>query len=907
MRFMPKYCAALLITALVCVSFYAKGQSNNTTLAEADRLAMLYNWPRAIPLYVKAQSEFRSAGDKEGELEARLGWIQAEAYQEPSEALADEVQAGLDNPAVRATPTLMLRCLVAKGTVEEQVNENSSRVTWEKVQKLAGQLKDRRWQARAQAELGEIDFLDGNVAAATANLKAALITMYLNGDMGGAIYYGSIVGNGLVEAGQPEKGIVYCQTAINNAPNIKDLGFPFMAYEGEARGLIALHQYAAARKVLDRAIGEAQKQAAFAAEAQLLVVRGQDDMATNPLRSIQELQQATAFSREHDFRHVLAWATFELATAYREQGQLALAQRYAALAERRTEGVNDKYHLPEDLALLADLAAEAGHVKQAERLYARAEDVTNGLLLTLPSRQVEGSLMATLSNVYLGHFRLTALELNNLSQAFGIIESARGRAMADQLRSGAQIELPKDRITQGAQQELNRLQIQLLHETSASKRTALLQRLFEVEQVLGPAGGPPTSFQRATLQAAPAKLPDVQRQLNGDTAILEYVLDSPSSFCLYITHGSAGLITLPASRAELDKLVASYRKLVRTRIGTIAGAHTLYADLIEPLPPQALKRRLIIVPDGSLNLIPFDALTDSSGHYVLDAHVVTYTPSATVLRLIGGTKRVNTNPITFLGVGGVEYGVLTADASPDAKPAPDGKGGTSNPFDPKAEPLRDLSGSRDEVTAAGKVFGGSSVLLLGRNATKVAFMDEPLGRFKIIHIAAHGVDSPIFPDRAALVLGEDPEHHDDGLLQVRDIERLHLNAELVTLSACDTGAGRLEGEEGIENIERAFLFAGARSVLASLWTASDVYTTELMGQFYRNLATGEDEGDALRKAKLALLKEYRSQATPFYWAGFTLVGAVSASLETRRNYAASLREAVFSDPQSHLRNLGVGN
>jgi hypothetical protein len=187
MKFMPKYFGALLITALVCVSFYAKGQSNNTTLAEADRLAILYNWPRAIPLYVKAQSEFRSAGDKEGELEARLGWIQAEAYQEPSEALADEVQADLDNPAVRATPTLMLRCLVAKGTVEEQVNENSSRVTWEKVQKLAGQLKDHRWQARAQAELGEIDFLDGNVAAATANLKAALITMYLNGDMGGAI------------------------------------------------------------------------------------------------------------------------------------------------------------------------------------------------------------------------------------------------------------------------------------------------------------------------------------------------------------------------------------------------------------------------------------------------------------------------------------------------------------------------------------------------------------------------------------------------------------------------------------------------------------------------------------------------------------------------------------------------
>ncbi len=881
---MPRYRAAFLIAFLLSFSFCAKGQPNNAkaTLVEAERLAMLYNWPRAIPLYVKAGNEFRAANDKVGELEARLGWIQAQAYQEPSEALANEVQADLQNPIVLATPALMLRCLTAKGSVEEQVNENSSRATWEKVEKLADQVKDPRWRARAQAELGEIDFLDGNVAAAIANMKSALVSMYFNGDMGAAIYYGSMVGNGLVEAGQPEKGIGYCRTAIQMSPTIKDLGFPFMAYEGEARGLIALRQYAAARKALDDAIKEAQRQSAFAAEAQLLVVRGLADMATNPAQSIQDLQQATAFCQQHDFQHVLAWATFELATAYRQQGDFPQAQHYATLAEQRTEGVDDKYHLPEDLALMADLAAGAGHAKQAERLYARAEDVTNGLLLTLPSREVESSLIAPLSNVYLGHFRLAALKLNNVSHAFQIIESARGRSIVDQLRNGARIELPEDQITEGAQQELNRLQIQLLHETSPAKRAALLQRLFEAEQLLAPASGTQTPFQKATLQASPVALRDVQQQLNGDTAILEYVLDDPKSFCLLITHDGAGVITLPASRAELDELVASYQKLVRTRTATIPASSTLYADLIKPLPAQALKRRLIVIPDGQLNLIPFDALTDVGGHYVLETHVVTYAPSATVMQILEEAKSANTNPLTFLGIGGVEYRGLTADASPSAQPAPNGAASISNPFDPKAEPLRDLSGSRDEVTAGGKIFGSSSVLLLGSAATKVAFMAEPLGRFKVIHIAAHGVASPMFPDRAALVLGEDPAHHDDGLLQVRDIERLQLNAALVTLSACDTGAGRLEGEEGIENIERAFLFAGARSVLASLWTASDVYTTDLMEDFYRNLAAGQDEADALRNAKLGLIEQFRSQATPFYWAGFTLVGNTARPIETRQ-------------------------
>lgn len=882
---MPKHCTAPLIAVLVSFSFVAIGQSNNakTTLAQADRLAMFYNWPQALPLYAKAEHEFRNASDQDGELEARLGWITAEAYQEPSETLSSEVQADLQNARVHASPALMLRCLVAKATVEEQVNENSSRVTWQKVEQLAGQLRHPRWQARAQAELGEIDFLDGNVAAATAKLKSALISMYLQGDMGGAIYYGSMVGNGLVEAGQPEKGIVYCQTAIKTAPTIKGLGFPFMAYEGEARGLIALRRYDEARKSLDEAIKLAHTQSAFAAEAQLLVVRGLDDMATDPTRSIQELQPATVFCQQHHFQHVLAWATFELAAAYQHQGKLAQAERYAALAEQRTESANDKYHLPEDLALMAALAAKAGHAKQAQRLYARAEDVTNGLLLTLPSRQVESSLIATLSNVYLGHFRLAALKLNNVSEAFKIIESARGRSIADQLRSSEQIELPKNQITEGAQRELNQLQIQLLHETSSDKRRALLQRLFEVEQVLGPANELRTTVQQATLRANSANLRQVQQLLKPDAAILEYVLDDPRSLCLWITHSHAGLVTLSANGNQLDGLIAAYRKQVLTRTGTIPASRTLYADLIGPLPPLALKVRLIVVPDGKLNLIPFDALVNGDGHYVLDTHVITYAPSATVLRLTEDIKVVTGKPLAFLGVGGVQYRVNVADASPAGKPAPEGAATVSNPFDPNSEPLRDLPGSLDEVTAAGRIFGGSSVLLLGPNATDEAFKAEPLDRFKIIHIAAHAVASRRFPDRAALVLGEDAAHNDDGLLQVRDIEELHLNADLVTLSACDTGAGRLEGEEGIENIERAFLFAGARSVMASLWTASDVYTTDLMEQFYRNLVVGQDEAEALRTAKLSLLTKYRGQATPFYWAGFTLVGNGSIAVANGKN------------------------
>src|SRR5262249_34018863 len=153
--------------------------------------------------------------------------------------------------------------------------------------------------------------------------------------------------------------------------------------------------------------------------------------------------------------------------------------------------------------------------------------------------------------------------------------------------------------------------------------------------------------------------------------------------------------------------------------------------------------------------------------------------------------------------------------------------------------------------AASQVFGEKR-LLLGPDATKAALKAQPLADFKIIHIAAHGIASPKFPDRAALVLGSDPQSGEDGLLQVREIRDLSLNADLVTLSACDTGVGPLEGEEGIANLVRAFLFAGAKSVVASVWTANDPSTRTLMEHFYRYLAGGEDKGSALRHSQLDL-------------------------------------------------------
>ena len=209
--------------------------------------------------------------------------------------------------------------------------------------------------------------------------------------------------------------------------------------------------------------------------------------------------------------------------------------------------------------------------------------------------------------------------------------------------------------------------------------------------------------------------------------------------------------------------------------------------------------------------------------------------------------------------------------------------------------LQDLPQTREEVEEIGKIVGPEAVILLGKDATETAFKKEPLDQFRVLHLAVHGFADKQYPERSALVLGTDPKSGDDGLLQVREIIRLRLNAELTTLSACDTGVGKLQGQEGVSSLVEAFLVAGSKSVVASLWSADDTFASALMDRFYQRLGQGEDTGSALRGAKLDLLAKYGEQVSPFYWAAFVAVGETSATDwdQTAMNLTLEERTKIF--------------
>ncbi len=194
--------------------------------------------------------------------------------------------------------------------------------------------------------------------------------------------------------------------------------------------------------------------------------------------------------------------------------------------------------------------------------------------------------------------------------------------------------------------------------------------------------------------------------------------------------------------------------------------------------------------------------------------------------------------------------------------------------------LKPLPFAQQEVIAAANVFGSSSVLLEGNRASESSLSAEGLANFRIIHIAAHGVSDLVEPDRAGLVLAS-ASPSDDGFWQAREIRRSRLAADLVTLSACDTGVGRLQGEEGIMNLARSFLVAGAKSVLASLWEVDDRSTATLMAHFYKHVATGQTIAESLRDAQKEMLTEFGNEAKPYFWSGFMVIGDGTRKIATQ--------------------------
>jgi hypothetical protein len=182
-----------LITLPLLLPLIISGDSTpagpHRLLSEADRFAMLYNWPEAATRYGQAENLFIQAGDKKNALLARLGYFWATADVSVTPAVVEEVARHLEDPFVQSDGNLLMRALVTKAVLDRNSNELAAREPWERILKLASALGDNQWKGRAKAELGQILYMDGDIKSAAEMLRDAIRSQYLSGDVGGALHY----------------------------------------------------------------------------------------------------------------------------------------------------------------------------------------------------------------------------------------------------------------------------------------------------------------------------------------------------------------------------------------------------------------------------------------------------------------------------------------------------------------------------------------------------------------------------------------------------------------------------------------------------------------------------------------------------------------------------------------------
>lgn len=346
----------------------------------------------------------------------------------------------------------------------------------------------------------------------------------------------------------------------------------------------------------------------------------------------------------------------------------------------------------------------------------------------------------------------------------------------------------------------------------------------------------------AFVTVEPPSLDDVRKVLAKDSALLEYHVASDETIVWTITDTGMRVTRLPVGREKLSGLVLDYLKKMEAVRPVAAEARVLFELLVEPALGADLegKRFLGIAPHGVLHYVPFAALRGGD-EYLVDRYALFYAPSAAVLPLTAGSPSI-------LGDDKARAKVL-AIGNPDL-----GDPSFALPF--------------AEIEVAELKLDFEQIDVLTRERATNRWVAANIGKYHVIHFASHGEFDPVNPLFSAIRLARAEGATDDGALRAHDIFGIPLKAELVTLSACQTGLGKIEAGDELIGLNRAFLYAGTRSIMSTLWRVHDGSTAVQVKHFYRNY-THQSKADALRNS-MRQVREYYPH--PAYWAAFALTG-----------------------------------
>ncbi len=485
---------------------------------------------------------------------------------------------------------------------------------------------------------------------------------------------------------------------------------------------------------------------------------------------------------------------------------------------------------------------QQGILEKARKQLADALDVIEQMRADIQITQLRDSFVADKMEVYEALVSVL-LNMGRQAEAFYTAERSRARNLIDLLGNR------KLRLGKGQDQELfdriNSLKVSILEQEKLvaqaedkEAKTTYQKTLDNLEDrykdlLLRIQAEKPELASLVTVDPLSAK--NVTNLLDPEVTLLSYYLLPEEVVCWILSSTKIELVRIPVKRSQINDLVLEFRRTLQNLEPYESKAQELSSLLVEPVAEHFSQAKQIgIVPHRMLHYLSFAPL-DFKSSSLVETHPLFYLPSASILRYTLKRRTEKKNP-KVLAIG---------------NPTLD-------------NPQLELPFAEHEVQSIGWNFSRLTTLM--REEATEGWLVDNVHRYQVVHIASHGKYEPLNPLFSSLKLADDPR--EDGDLKAAEVFGLKIQADMVVLSACQSGLGDIQAGDEVVGLNRAFMFAGTHTMVSSLWRVSDISTAILMKQFYREYLR-TDKASSLRRAMLHVKSYYPH---PGYWAAFILTG-----------------------------------
>lgn len=717
--------------------------------------------------------------------------------------------------------------------------------------------------------------------------------------------------------GENEKAIEYYQKASALFQELGMAQTEATALSSVGQRYEILGEYEKASEYLQKALEISRRIKDKKGQAQRLVNLGLVNALSGKFEEAIKLgTEGLLLAQESNDKPTLSKAAGNLAYIYYiAKNDLKAVENFETAVKLNRE-IEDKHELVVNLYRYARLDHHFGRKESAISKMKEVIEITESLRNSFVSQGLRSDYLSQKKHFYDFYIELL-FELNKEKPKQGfdeaalrISESARARSLLDSLgnfqrdiKGNAPPELLEE--ISALRQTINfkdsqRLKAVQKGETSKANEfdkeiTVLLNRYDELQTKLRQTNPQFASFNNPQ----PLSLSEIQKQvLDDETVLLEYSIGEKRSFLFFVTNRTLEIFELPKSET-IEKQVRQTLENLKTRGQQIdnetvpqRNERLKNADLefqknieetskilLTPIADKIQNKRLLIVGSGVLQYLPFSTLKNKT-RYLIETNEIVNLPSASTLPLLRKTKKILTSQQKEIAIladpifsnSDSRFKTLALQKTDESN-----KPKTEDKIIPSVlrSDFSRLRFSRIEAENISSLAADDKKhIALDFAANLESVNSEAVRNSRIVHFATHGIVNSRLPELSSIVLSLFDENGKsrEGLLRLNDVYNLQLSADLVVMSACETALGKEINGEGIVGLTRGFMFAGAKSVMASLWKVDDRATADLMGEFYRKmLKEGLSPAAALRASQTAMIRQ-KSTANPYYWAAFTIQG-----------------------------------